>query len=387
MTSGRAHVIQGFFPHGLARLTGGGAVVQRLAGGTAVRLEPRDPHLFAGAGHPLPQAVQLKMEALFGARFSDVRVHVGPQVASIGALAFTRGSDVWFATGQYDSNSVRGHRLIAHELAHVVQQRSGRVRNPFGSGAAVVHDQLLEAEAERMALRASTMPLPLPLPLPVQAKLVRPLQLRAPGAGRVAQRASSSTQGSSSNSGLSGGGGAKVCYRFCDLSAGSYKSALARNDPGEYAKFVKKYLEWYADIGSDPEFGTIFAQHMAGANDDDSPFLSMTTDPEKAARTTDTSRGGLRSIVDNAPIILAVDLSTLPAAYVTVAVGSGLQASEGEVLVLLPPGKSLTDYPHHNFENPYLVRDRSGRFANYKPSGLLLRPTRPSSSAAATDRG
>jgi hypothetical protein len=98
------------------------------------------------------------MEALFGADFSGVRVHVGQEAAAIGALAFTHGSDLYFAHGQYSPHSVHGQRLLAHELTHVVQQQSGRVRNPFGSGIAVVQDPGLEAEAERMALKAATQP-------------------------------------------------------------------------------------------------------------------------------------------------------------------------------------------------------------------------------------
>jgi len=45
--------------------------------------------------------------------------------------------------------------LLGHELTHVMQQRAGRVANPFGSGVAVVQDQALEAEADRMGRIAS----------------------------------------------------------------------------------------------------------------------------------------------------------------------------------------------------------------------------------------
>lgn len=128
------------------------------------------PHLRlppGAAGRRLPEAVQRSMESLLGADLSGVRVHVGPQAAELGALAFTAGgSDVVFAPGQFDPGSPRGLRLLAHELAHVVQQRSGRARNPFGSGVAVVHDLGLEAEAERLALRAAMAP---PPGRPVQA--------------------------------------------------------------------------------------------------------------------------------------------------------------------------------------------------------------------------
>src|SRR5271156_5613136 len=107
-------------------------------------------------GWPLPRDVQAKMEAALGANFSDVRVHVGPEASAIGAIAFTWGSDVHFAPGQYNPHTPHGQFLLGHELAHVVQQRAGRVANPFGSGVAVVQDQTLEAEADRLGRMAST---------------------------------------------------------------------------------------------------------------------------------------------------------------------------------------------------------------------------------------
>jgi ribosomal protein S18 acetylase RimI-like enzyme len=94
------------------------------------------------------------MEALFGSDFSGVRIHVGRQAASIGALAFTRGSEIHFAPGQFNPATPQGRQLIGHELTHVLQQRAGRVRNPYGSGLAIVQDPGLEAEAQRMGVRA-----------------------------------------------------------------------------------------------------------------------------------------------------------------------------------------------------------------------------------------
>jgi hypothetical protein len=106
-------------------------------------------------GQPLPPNVRQKMESFFGASFADVRVHVGPQAAAIGALAFTQGSHIHFAPGQYNPASPQGQQVLGHELAHVVQQRAGRVRNPFGSGVAVVQDRHLESEADQMGVRAA----------------------------------------------------------------------------------------------------------------------------------------------------------------------------------------------------------------------------------------
>jgi len=170
-------VIQGSFPNGAPRVVNGkgGPPVQRLASGTAAQMPQTAFDLHRGMGQPLPGEVCQRMEALFGAKFNDVRVHVGPQAASIGAVAFTRGSNVYFAPGQYDPSTPRGRQLLAHELAHVVQQRTGRVRNPFPSGTAFVHDLALEAEATRMSLRAAT----------VQPLMARNVVQRAVGARRA----------------------------------------------------------------------------------------------------------------------------------------------------------------------------------------------------------
>jgi hypothetical protein len=129
--------------------------VQRLANGTAIQMPPNLAHLPQQGGQPLPPAVRQKVESLFRASFADVRVHIGPQAATIGALAFTRGSDIHFAPGHYDPATHRGRQILGHELAHVQQQKTNRVRNPFGSGVALVHDALMEAEAERMGTRVA----------------------------------------------------------------------------------------------------------------------------------------------------------------------------------------------------------------------------------------
>ncbi len=119
-----------------------------------------------GSGQPLPEPIQKKMEAFFNTSFADVRVHVGPEASSIGALAFTHGTDLYFVPGQYNPQSPQGQQLLGHELTHVVQQRAGRVRNPLGAGVAVVQDPALEAEAERMGLRAASAA------APVQARML-----------------------------------------------------------------------------------------------------------------------------------------------------------------------------------------------------------------------
>jgi hypothetical protein len=79
-------------------------------------------------GQPLDVATRAFMEPRFGWDFSKVRVHTdgkaGTSTRSIQALAYTSGHDIVFNNGQYSPHTERGKRLLAHELAHVVQQRS-----------------------------------------------------------------------------------------------------------------------------------------------------------------------------------------------------------------------------------------------------------------------
>ena len=81
------------------------------------------------AGEVLPASLVRDLGARFGADFGAVRVHhdatAGRAAQVMGAQAFTRGNDITFAPGRYDPASRRGRELLAHELAHVVQQRRG----------------------------------------------------------------------------------------------------------------------------------------------------------------------------------------------------------------------------------------------------------------------
>jgi len=83
-----------------------------------------------GGGSMLPAATRAWLESRMGSDFSAVRVHHGPAAAAlnraIAARAFTFGSDIFFAPGQYRPESDHGRRLLAHELTHVIQQRGGQ---------------------------------------------------------------------------------------------------------------------------------------------------------------------------------------------------------------------------------------------------------------------
>jgi Domain of unknown function (DUF4157) len=84
------------------------------------------PH---GNAHALDAGSQSEMEAGFGEALGDVRVHTGKGAGEaaehLGARAFTRGRDIYFNEGEYNPSTREGKELLAHELAHVIQQRGG----------------------------------------------------------------------------------------------------------------------------------------------------------------------------------------------------------------------------------------------------------------------
>ena len=83
-------------------------------------------HPTGRGGEPLAPAQRAFFEPRFGHDFSGVRVHAdGPAAQAAQALqtrAYTEGRDIVFGAGQYAPGATEGRRLLAHELAHVVQQ-------------------------------------------------------------------------------------------------------------------------------------------------------------------------------------------------------------------------------------------------------------------------
>lgn len=83
----------------------------------------------ASSGCSLPANLQRKFESSLGADLSGVRVHTGESSAAandaVGAKAYTVGNDIHFGAGQYDPSSSAGEHLLAHEVAHTVQQSGG----------------------------------------------------------------------------------------------------------------------------------------------------------------------------------------------------------------------------------------------------------------------
>ena len=82
-----------------------------------------------GPGLPLPDGERQVFERRFDRDLSAVRVHTdgaaGELAHRIGARAFTAGTDIVFAAGQYRPGVGDGRLLLAHELTHVLQQADG----------------------------------------------------------------------------------------------------------------------------------------------------------------------------------------------------------------------------------------------------------------------
>ncbi|RMB85100.1 DUF4157 domain-containing protein [Streptomyces shenzhenensis] len=124
--------------------------------------------LTSGGGQPLDTDTRTDMEARLGADFSSVRVHTGSSAhesaKEVGAHAYTVGDNVVFQRDSYDPSSHRGRVTLAHELTHVIQQRSGPVDGTEAPGGIRVSDpsDRFEQEASANAERVMSAPAPSP---------------------------------------------------------------------------------------------------------------------------------------------------------------------------------------------------------------------------------
>lgn len=160
--SGRSDVLDGAGILGLQRAVGNSGVGAMLE-------EERSPvHdvVGSGGGSPLAPDVKGEMESRLGHDFSDVRVHNDSQAhesaRSVNAHAYTVGSNVVFQRDRFDPSSSEGKTMLAHELTHVVQQRSGPVDGTSTGGGVKVSDpsDRFEREASANAERAMSAPAP-----------------------------------------------------------------------------------------------------------------------------------------------------------------------------------------------------------------------------------
>ncbi|MCB5168483.1 DUF4157 domain-containing protein [Streptomyces bambusae] len=129
----------------------------------------------ATGGTALDPEVRDDMESRLGHDFGDVRVHTDAaahdSAKSVNAHAYTVGSHIVFQRDAYDPGSQQGRTTLAHELTHVVQQRSGPVDGTDAGGGIRVSDpgDRFEREAVATAERVMSAPAPAPAPAPAGA--------------------------------------------------------------------------------------------------------------------------------------------------------------------------------------------------------------------------
>lgn len=127
--------------------TSAGSKVRRLAtvgaaGGALDDSTSREIDSARGGGRPLESKIKRSMEGAFGADFSNIRMHVGAQSDDlndrISARAFTTGNDVFVRSEDYSPSTSSGQHLLAHELAHTVQQGGSTInRSALGGDTTI----------------------------------------------------------------------------------------------------------------------------------------------------------------------------------------------------------------------------------------------------------
>lgn len=158
---GRGDVLDADAILGLQRTVGNGAV-------TSLMEEERSPvhDVINSGGRPLEPEVRTEMEARLGHDFSDVRVHddtaAADSATAVNAHAYTVGSNVVFQRDTYDPSTQQGKTTLAHELTHVVQQRSGPVDGTSAPGGIKLSDpgDRFERDAAANADRVMSAPTP-----------------------------------------------------------------------------------------------------------------------------------------------------------------------------------------------------------------------------------
>jgi hypothetical protein len=133
-------------------------------------------------GRSLDSATRAFMEPRFGHDFGQVRVHTDAKAAesarAVNALAYTVRRDIFFANSQYDLGPTAGDGILAHELAHVVQQRGEPIAagETLKMGAPEPCER--QADAAARAIRGGLRPARVDLRAGTSVMLLTPEQFR-----------------------------------------------------------------------------------------------------------------------------------------------------------------------------------------------------------------
>jgi hypothetical protein len=138
--------------------------------------------LSSRGGQPLDPGTAQLMSERFGEDFGSVRIHTDAAASesarAVNAHAYTVGSDIVFQSDRYSPDTASGQRTLAHELTHVVQQRSGPVAGtPVGGGVRISHpsdsfERAAEQTADRVMSGGPVQP-PAPSTAQVQRQAVK----------------------------------------------------------------------------------------------------------------------------------------------------------------------------------------------------------------------
>jgi hypothetical protein len=134
--------------------------VQRAATGPALAsVPPIVSRALDSPGRPLDAATRSFMEPRFGRDLGAVRIHTDSQAAesarAVNASAYTVGHDIAFGAGQYRPASPEGAALLAHELAHTVQQ--GGLQRSHAAGDLTMVSESDASEREAAAAAADVL--------------------------------------------------------------------------------------------------------------------------------------------------------------------------------------------------------------------------------------
>jgi hypothetical protein len=138
----------------------GGLFTKAREGGARDAGNPQAIQAQLNSGAPLDGGLKGRMESAFGHDFSRVRIHDNSRAdrlsANLNARAFTVGYDIAFGAGEYRPGTLVGDAIVAHELAHVVQQSRGN-SSPAARDTASTEYGNLEEDADISATRAMVL--------------------------------------------------------------------------------------------------------------------------------------------------------------------------------------------------------------------------------------
>ncbi|MEO8108809.1 MAG: DUF4157 domain-containing protein [Ginsengibacter sp.] len=138
--------------------SGAGVSFKANPGGAHATQSPVSVMQRLGKGSMLDGTTRGRMESTFGSNFSNVEIHTDSEASGLSndmnARAFTVGDHIAFGTGEYKPGTLIGDALIAHELAHVVQQENAGTDISAHAQKGTSEETFLEEDADFSAVRA-----------------------------------------------------------------------------------------------------------------------------------------------------------------------------------------------------------------------------------------